>query len=239
MNKNIINNFSPILALKTYFINKCLDAGVTSESHPSNIPHIRIGRNLTTSKPGFTDDKIVSWINIIMNSEAFVLVRMIEPQTKTRYMLYKISNFNQKSDIDQICKKLGIVNKDEVRYYNATIPYDVAYEGIPPITSVFTSNILLSTAWVDCMTPTKDNLEAIEMVRSAGLSFLSINPSDEKIFGHVLTNPGLLPKPQMLVYVVNNLLTGEEYIYKQFTDKTYTRLVKQKEKINEAESDEE
>ena len=239
MNPNIINNFSPILALKTYYINKCFAAGVRASSLPSEIPSIEISRTLTTSIPGFSDQHVVSWRNAIIQGEAFVVVRMLEKDSTPTYTLYKISSAkNAPQKESTLLKALDIPDGTSVYAFPIVIPYTSSNEYYDGIASTYVYNILNSTEWVDAITPTTDNLEMVGFMKKFDLTMLKINLNTDNVYKYILINPGVLPRPNMLTYVVRNILTGKEYITKVFSDKLTTTIIKKPTKVNEDSSEE-
>lgn len=238
MNSNIINNFSPILALKTYYINKCLQAGVTATSSPSDIPSIEISRTLTTSIPGFSDAHVVSWKNVIIQGEAFVIVRMAEKDSNPTYTMYKISSTKSIPQKETLLKALDIPEGTSVYAFPIVIPYTSSNEHYDGIASTYVYNILNSTEWVDAITPTADNLEMVGFMKKFDLTMLKINLNTDNVYKYILINPGVLPRPNMLTYVVRNILTGKEYITKVFSDRLTTTVIKKQAKVNEDSSEE-
>ena len=239
MNQNIINNVSPILALKAYYVENCHRAGLGPNSPPSQIPHIEINRSLTTSIPGFTDDYVLSWVNAIIKTEAFVLVRMLLDKKPT-YMIFRIKmkTTTQETPIEAVDEYMKFPTDGELMIYPTPIMYDANTSEAYAIADVYKYNALMAYDWVDCMTPTKDNLEMLELIKASKCKLPKTIPKENRSPNLIFTNTGVLPRPDVIVTKCTNLVTGVEYGYKHFTSAVSRKII-QKAKVNERESDNE
>lgn len=226
---NIINNFSPILALKAYFIKKCFDAGLNSSSSPSDIPHIEISRNLTTSIPGFNSEKVVSWENkFLPNSDIFIVIVKID----SHYTIFKIRNKNG-SDVSN--EKLA--TEVQIRENTYIYPTAIIYESF---SSVYSYNILNFSDWVDASTLTTDNREALNLAMLCGYKLPNIVPQEDNVYGYIFVNEGILPTPDRVAYHCSNRIVGMEILYRSFnSSKKITKQTVDKPKINVSDSEEE
>lgn len=219
MNHNIIINFCPILALKGYYIAKCFEAKVDKNSHHSSIPNITILRTLTTTKNGFTDKYPASW-NLYYFDDRYtyvVIVRIIS--NDTHHLIFRIKE-SKTPDIS-----LGMIKEkiDNITDNYFFYPTPFIYEGddrYPSIVKYYNYNVLHSSGWIDTMNFTPDNHEALKLVKSTQphLKISVIYIKEDKIGSFIFDNREILPLQDKLVYISSNLIVGEEYIYKSFTD---------------------
>lgn len=236
MNRNIIINFSPILALKTHYLDSCYM--LTPESHYTEIPHIIITNRLTTTQEGFNVNSDYTWrITFFSDYQCWIVTVKSTKLNKYRSYLIKLKTTTILPSEGEI---QSLENTDPpTALYPYYIPYDHNFNDYSAIRDIYVFNILSSTSWVDCMTPTKNNYDALNLAVSLGYTHGTISLKDDNVYNYIFNNQDLLPIPKYLVYRISNTLVGIEYLYRQVSlSNNITITVTKKSKVNE-ESEEE
>lgn len=227
---NTINYISPILALKAFFIKKCFDAGLTAFSPPSAIPYVEITRSLTTSKPGFTKNRILSWENkFLVKSDVYIVIVRIDEGSEISHTLFKIRNKNGATAKDEEIAE-EIMLPDNTYIY----PNSIIYESF---SNIYSYNILGFSDWVDASTLPKDSRDALDLAIMCGYKIPNVIPYEDNVYGYIFVNEGILPTPDRIAYRCSNRIVGMEILYRTFGAST-KRVIKQsvaKAKVNESE----
>lgn len=249
---NIINNFSPILALKAFYIDSCFKNNSNHNYSTIKIPYIEFNRSLTRSKSGFSRDYKLTWVNELLPAiNIYIVVIQVRSDTNdsndsndsnnsiNTYYLFRIKSKTNKStkeiDEESIRKHSKIlVDIEKVYFFPYSLYYDSDVNGLLAINKQYCFNVLDSACWIDATTLTDDNQEMMDLIRgTTDLVYPAINLPDDKIYNYILTNIDVVPRPRYLVYKCHNRVAGVENIYRRLTDSNSTsKPIKNKDTIS-------